>query len=217
MNLDGNIHFLCPEKLMDFLVLGKPKHRQVYTNKKLDGYRLFPQRKLDGYSMFLLGKPDEYSMQDTFCNAAMLVPTCKSPAANSLAEPIELAPMHTQPITLQDLGASTILMLRNQSCGDASCIYTDKITAGTFFFSFFFFIAVSHVGELGEVAVISLSAVNILWPRLLLLLQRLCSCGKHSCHLTLPKLADTFDAILQHAYDVSLEFCDDSPATVNST
>ena len=56
MKLDGKHTFPV------FLVLGSPKHQQVSTDYKLDGYRLFPQRKPDAYNIFLPRKPDEYNM-----------------------------------------------------------------------------------------------------------------------------------------------------------
>ena len=116
---------------MGFLVLGNPKQRQVSTTRNLMDTDYFHEVNLHGYSMFLPRKPDEYMcMQDTTknetceCIFTLIGYACPymhmhvtSQLFSPAHSPSELAPMHVQPLTLQDL------LLVAQAL-DASCIYS---------------------------------------------------------------------------------------------
>ena len=112
---------------MGFFVLGNPKQRQVSTTRNLMDTDCFHKVNLMDTACFYQGNPMNMCMQDTTkmksiftligyaCPYMQVTSQLFSPAHS----PSELAPMHVQPLTLQDL------LLVAQAL-DASCIYTDK-------------------------------------------------------------------------------------------
>ena len=112
---------------MGFFILGNPKQRQVSTTRNLMDTDCFHKVNLMDTALFLSRKPDEYvharHSKNEICECifTLISYACRSPA-NYLAQPnspSELAPMHVQPLTVQDL------LLVAQALDD-SCIYTDK-------------------------------------------------------------------------------------------
>ena len=99
---------------MGFLVLGNPKQRQVSTSRNLMDTDCFHKVNLMDTACFYQGNPMNMCMQDTTknetceCIFTLIGYACPymqvtSQLFSPAHSPSELAPMHAQPITLQDI------------------------------------------------------------------------------------------------------------------